>query len=172
MISCDKGVLPSRRRLAMLGRMTAPHAPTSPQLRMDASALNDFLARAFPATPADQLPKVGEIEPGRVLIASRTSERSLRPGGVISGPTLMGLADAAAYTLILAHIGEVAMAVTTSLNIHFLRPCKPGELIAEGRLLRLGRRIATVEVLLWTEGRDRPAAHATVAYAIPDGAAV
>ncbi|MBX3480269.1 MAG: PaaI family thioesterase [Caulobacter sp.] len=145
-------------------------APSSSALRLDAAALNDFMGRAFPASGRDQLPTVIELEPGRVLLQAGTSARNLRPGGVISGPTLMGLADAAAYTLVLAHIGEVAMAVTTSLNIHFLRPCKPGDLVAEGRLLRLGRRIATVDVLMWTEGRERAAAQATVAYAIPDGA--
>jgi uncharacterized protein (TIGR00369 family) len=79
----------------------------------------------------------------------------------------MTLADTAAYALVLTHIGEVAMAVTTSLNIHFLRGCKPGDLYAEATLLKLGRRIATADVLMWTEGRERAAAKATVAYAIP-----
>lgn len=82
----------------------------------------------------------------------------------------MTMADTAAYALMLAHIGEVAMAVTTSLTIHFLRPCAPGDLHAEATMLRLGRRIGTCDVLMWTEGRDRAAAKATVAYAIPDGA--
>jgi uncharacterized protein (TIGR00369 family) len=141
--------------------------PTAPDgLRLDADALNAFLARAFPGNdPA----KVVHVEPGLARLAAPTSSRSLRPGGVISGPTLMGLADTAAYALILAHIGEVAMAVTTSLTIHFLRPCKPGDLVAEVTMLKLGRRIATCEVLMWTEGRDRAAAKATVAYAIPEG---
>jgi uncharacterized protein (TIGR00369 family) len=57
--------------------------------------------------------------------------------------------------------------VTTSLTMHFLRPARPGDLIADALLLRLGKRIATAEVRLWTEGPDRIAAHATVAYAIP-----
>ena len=139
-------------------------------LRMDAAALNAFLLRAFPHNHPEQMVKVIRADPGIVTLAMPTSERHHRPGAVISGPTLMGLADSAAYALILAHIGEVAMAVTTSLNIHFLRPCKPGRLMAEGRLLRLGRRIATVDVLMWTEGPDRAAAKATVAYAIPEGA--
>lgn len=139
-------------------------------LRMDAAALNAFLARAFPTSDPALMPQVTSAAPGRVMLTQATNERNLRPGGVLSGPTMMGMADTAAYALILAHIGEVAMAVTTSLNIHFLRPCAPGDLVAEGTLLRLGRRIATVDVLMWTEGRDRAAAKATVAYAIPDGA--
>jgi len=134
---------------------------------MDADALNAFLWRAFPEADRDNMARVQEVEPGRVLLRLPYASRQLRPGGVISGPTLMALADVAAYTLVLAHIGEVAMAVTTSLNIHFLRGCKPGDLHAEASLLKLGRRIATADVLLWTEGRERSAAKATVAYAIP-----
>lgn len=138
--------------------------------RLDADQLNAFLARAFPEVDPAQMTRVVDVAPGRVLLHAPTSSRSLRPGGVISGPTLMSLADAAAYALVLAHIGEVAMAVTSSLTINFLRGCKPGELMAEATFLKLGRRLATVEVLMWTEGRDRAAAKATVVYAIPDGA--
>jgi uncharacterized protein (TIGR00369 family) len=136
-------------------------------VKMDAEALNAFLRRAFPEGDPRQMPSVVEVSEGRVLMRLRFETRQLRPGGVISGPTLMALADTGAYALILAHIGEVAMAVTTSLNIHFLRGCKPGDLYAEATLLKLGRRIATADVLMWTEGRDRAAAKATVAYAIP-----
>lgn len=139
-------------------------------LRMNEEELNAFLRRAFPENDPDAMPRVVGVGPGRIQLVQPTSGRNLRPGGVISGPTLMGLADSAAYALILAHIGEVAMAVTTSLNIHFLRPCKPGDLHAEAELLKLGRRIATCDVLMWTEGRHHAAAKATVAYAIPDGA--
>ena len=146
-----------------------PASPGLGALRMDAAQLNAFLRKAFPHGDPDQMAKVIRVDPGVATLAMPTGERSLRPGGVISGPTLMGLADTAAYALILAHIGEVPMAVTTSLNIHFLRPCKPGRLMAEGRLLKLGRRIATVDVLMWTEGPDRAAAKVTVAYAIPEG---
>ena len=140
---------------------------SGPAIRMDAGALNAFLRSAFPETDPDHMPSVLEVEPGRVLMKLPYQTRQLRPGGVISGPTLMTLADTAAYALVLAHIGEVAMAVTTSLNIYFLRGCQPGDLYAEGTLLKLGRRIATADVLMWTEGRERAAAKATVAYAIP-----
>jgi len=142
-------------------------APSEAMLRLDAAALNAFLSGAFPEVDPALMPKVAEVEPGRVLIRQAFATRALRPGGLISGPTQMGLADTAAYALVLAHIGEVAMAVTTSLTIHFLRGAKPGELFAEGTLLKLGRRIATVDVLIWSESRERAAAKATVAYAIP-----
>lgn len=128
--------------------------------------MNAFLGRAFPGI--DRGPGVvAEVAPGRVRCVLPFNPLSLRPGGVISGPTMMSMADTAAYALVLAHIGEVPMAVTTSLTIHFLRPCKAGDLTAEASLLRLGRRIATCDIRLWTEGPDRIAAQATVAYAIP-----
>jgi uncharacterized protein (TIGR00369 family) len=135
-------------------------------LKLDTAALNAFLAGAF-AEAGASLPTVIEARPGRVLVRQAFASRTLRPGGLISGPTQMGLADVAAYALILAHIGEVPMAVTSSLTIHFLRGAKPGDLHAEATLLKLGRRVATVEVLIWSESRERAAAKATVAYAIP-----
>jgi uncharacterized protein (TIGR00369 family) len=94
-------------------------------------------------------------------------EGLLRPGGVISGPTLMSLSDTAAYALVLAHIGDQLMAVTSSLTMNFLRGAAPGDLHAEAEMLRLGRRNAVCDVRLWTEGPDRLAAQAVVTYALP-----
>ncbi len=146
-----------------------PTEPPSPQrLRLDADALNAFMQRAFPHAPEGSRGRVVEVEPGRVVMRMDGGERALRPGGVVSGPTMMGLADSAVYALVLAHIGEVPMAVTTSLTIHFLRQAKAGPVTADARLLKLGRRIATAEVSIWTEAPDRVAAHAVVAYALPD----
>jgi uncharacterized protein (TIGR00369 family) len=142
--------------------------PSPDRLRLSAEDLNRFFGEAFGAT--DELSAgVVEMEPGRVLVRRPVSMLGLRPGNVISGPTMMSLADMAVYALVLGHIGIVPMAVTTSLTMHFLRPAKPGNLFGEARLLRLGRRIATAEVRLWSESPERIAAHATVAYAIPDG---
>src|SRR5215510_5979122 len=70
----------------------------------------------------------------------------LRPGGTISGPTLMSLADTAAYYMILSRLGPVVLAVTTSLNINFLRKPNAEDVIANGRLLKLGRQLAVVDV--------------------------
>jgi uncharacterized protein (TIGR00369 family) len=143
--------------------------PTANALRLTAADINAFLGSAFAGSDDDPQSGVIELEPGRARVVRRASQVSLRPGGVISGPTMMSLADMAVYALVLGHIGIVPMAVTTSLTIHFLRPAKPGDLFAEALLLRLGRRIATAEVRLWSEAPDRIAAHATVAYAIPEG---
>ena len=133
--------------------------------KLDPDALNSFLRHAFPA--GDGLPRVISVEPGVVTLEQEWSERMLRPGGVLSGPTLMSLADTAAYALVLAHVGIQPMAVTSGLTINFLRGCKPGVLTARGEMLKLGRRLAVMDVRMWTEGADRPAAQANVTYALP-----
>jgi uncharacterized protein (TIGR00369 family) len=134
---------------------------------VDADALNAFLKAAFPGA-SDDFPKVVSIAPGRVSMVQDWSERMLRPGGVLSGPTLMSLSDTAAYAVVLAHIGLKPMAVTSGLNMTFLRGAKPGRLNAEAALLKLGRRLAVCDIRLWTESPDRLAAQATVTYALPD----
>jgi uncharacterized protein (TIGR00369 family) len=92
---------------------------------------------------------------------------STRPGGTISGPTIMALADVAAYVAILASVGWVPLAVTTSLNINFLRRPEPGALIAECRLIKLGKRLAVGEVSIRAEAAEDLVAHATSTYSIP-----
>jgi len=134
--------------------------------KMDADGVNALLRRAFPGA-MEAFPPVTEVGPGRVHVVAPYRDGLLRPGGVISGPNLMSLADTAAYALVLAHIGDQLMAVTSQLNISFLRGAKPGDLHAEAELLRLGRRLAVCDVRLWTEAPDRLAAHANVTYALP-----
>ena len=100
----------------------------------------------------------------------------LRPGGTIAGPIMMGLADAALYALVLSRIGPVELAVTTQLSIDFLRKPAPGDLVAEARALKIGRRLAVGEVRIWSastlgpDGSGAPeaaVAHATGTYSIP-----
>lgn len=91
----------------------------------------------------------------------------IRPGGTLSGPTMMTLADTAAYFLLLSRLGPVALAVTTSLHIDFLRRPAPTDLEARAELLKLGRTLAVVRVVLTASGDTRPVAHATVTYALP-----
>lgn len=135
------------------------------QPKLDPESLNAFLAQAFPG--GEGMPRVLSVEPGFVTLEQGWAQRMLRPGGVISGPTLMSLADTAAYALVLAHVGLQPMAVTSGLTINFLRGCKPGPLTARAELLKLGRRLAVCDVRMWTEGPDRPAAQASVTYALP-----
>jgi uncharacterized protein (TIGR00369 family) len=95
------------------------------------------------------------------------SAKSLRPGGTIAGPTMMGLTDFAMYVAVLASIGPVPLAVTTNLNINFLRKPAQKDLIAECRLIKLGKRLAVGEVQIRSEGEDELVAHATATYSIP-----
>jgi uncharacterized protein (TIGR00369 family) len=95
------------------------------------------------------------------------STKFLRPGGTISGPTMMGLTDFAMYVAILASIGPVPLAVTTNLNINFLRKPAQRDLIAETRLIKLGKRLAVGEVEIFCDGEDEMVAHATATYSIP-----
>ncbi|MGA0605095.1 PaaI family thioesterase [Phenylobacterium sp. VNQ135] len=139
---------------------------SSPLPKLDAAGANALLETAFPGI-ARTGPQVASVRPGRVSVVMPYREGLLRPGGVISGPTLMSLADTAAYALVLAHIGDQLMAVTSQLNISFLRGAKPGDITAEAELLRLGRRLAICDVRIWTEGPERLAAQANVTYALP-----
>lgn len=139
----------------------------APDIKLDAAAVNALLRRAFPQGSALLFPTITEVEPGRVHTVAPYHEGMLRPGGVISGPSLMSLADTAAYALVLCHVGEELMAVTSSLVMNFLRAAKPGEIHAEALLLRLGRRNAVCDIRLWTESPERLAAQATVTYSIP-----
>jgi uncharacterized protein (TIGR00369 family) len=93
----------------------------------------------------------------------------LRPGGTINGPALMSLADYGMYVAVLSRIGRVEMAVTTSLNCNFLRLPRPGAVIADCRLLKLGKRLAYGEVSMFSEGDEDsgPVAHVTATYSIP-----
>jgi uncharacterized protein (TIGR00369 family) len=96
----------------------------------------------------------------------------LRPGGTISGPMLMGLADLVVYAAVLSKIGRVELAVTTNLTINFLRKPAPAAIIAEARLLKLGRRLAVGEVELFTEGDSDMVAHVVATYSIPPNSEV
>ena len=135
--------------------------------KLDAEGVNALLHKAFPDAPPGAFPSVTAVAPGRVSVVTPYREGLLRPGGVISGPNLMSLADTAAYALVLAHVGDQLMAVTSQLNMSFLRGAQPGDLHADAVMLRLGRRLAVCDVRIWTEAPERLAAQANVTYAIP-----
>ena len=101
-------------------------------------------------------------------VRQRFRESMLRPGGTISGPTLMVLADLAMYVVLLSAIGPIGLAVTTNLNINFLRKGAAGQdVLAAARLLKLGKRLAVGEVDIRSEGEDELVAHVTSTYSIP-----
>jgi uncharacterized protein (TIGR00369 family) len=127
--------------------------------------LHRFLKEHFPQAPPGI--SVESVDDAVIRVRQKTEDRHLRPGGTISGPTLMAMVDCGFYLLLLARLGPVAMAVTTNLNINFMRKPEPGDLLGEGRLLKLGRTLAVGDFTIWSEGLEDPVAHATVTYAIP-----
>ena len=135
-------------------------------LKMNAAELDAFLLQAFP-DKSNFRTTVEVVEKKRLAMRLYYSDLHLRPGGTISGPTMMTLADTAVYLLVIAHIGPVPLAVTTSLNINFLRKPEPVDLIADSKLLKLGSRLAVGEVSLYSAGDEEAVAHATVTYSIP-----
>jgi len=135
-------------------------------LKMTADELNEFLGAHFPDFEGP-LAIVESVDDMIAELRLPYSSKHLRPGGTISGAALMTLADTAMYATLLAMIGPVAMAVTTSLNINFLRKPAAADVIAKTRLIKLGKRLAVGEVSLYSEGHPEMVAHATVTYSIP-----
>lgn len=133
---------------------------------MTAAELEAFLQSHFPQMTAHGF-LVEHVEEKFVRVRLAYHARHLRPGGTVSGPALMTLADTAMYLAVLAMIGPVAMAVTTSLNINFLRKPAPQDVIAECRLLKLGSRLAVGDVTMFSADETEPVAQATVTYSIP-----
>jgi len=126
-----------------------------------------FLRREFPQNPCT----LNTLTPEGAIVSYQVSERDLRPGGTISGPTMFLVADVALYVAVLSRIGLVPLTVTTDISIHFLRkPVAGAALIGDCRLVKLGRTLAIGDVLVYSEGWDEPVAHAVGTYAIPEGA--
>jgi len=136
--------------------------PPDPVLSVD--ELTTIVAEAFPASVGYV---VEEVTASGVRIRLEIDERHGRPGGTISGPAVMGLADLAAWLSILSRIGPVVLAVTTSLHIDFLRKPDLTDLIATGELIKLGRRLAVVDVAIRSSSSDALVAKAAVTYSIP-----
>ena len=111
--------------------------------------------------------QVEQLEKGMARVRIPFRDDFIRPGGTIAGPVLMGLADLAMYGAVLTLIGRVELAVTTNFNINFLRRPRPGDIIAEARILQLGKRLVVGEVGLFRDGDEEMVAHVTSTYSIP-----
>lgn len=128
--------------------------------------LNAFFRSEFPQAKVS----VEALGDGSASVRHSVGVGELRPGGTVSGPVMMATADVALYAAILGSIGIVPLAVTTNLNINFLRkPAAGRDILGVCRLLKVGKTLAIGEVLLYSEGSDEPVAHATGTYAIPRG---
>jgi uncharacterized protein (TIGR00369 family) len=135
--------------------------------------LSAYLVEVFPEFWKSGDLRIEELGPMTATLRLTYHPRQLRPGGMIAGPTMFGLCDSALYVAILSEIGPVALAVTTSVSINFLRKPAAADLIGGARLIKLGKRLAVGEVALYSDGESEMVAHATGTYSIParDGAA-
>jgi len=135
---------------------------------MTVEELERFFLAEFPQVfHAESGLAIEAVWEGGCRVRQAFRQRSVRPGGTISGPTMMALADFAMYVAVLAAIGPVPLAVTINLNINFLRKAAPRDLLAEARLLKLGKRLATGEITICSQGETQPVAHVTSTYSIP-----
>lgn len=136
------------------------------ELVMERDALMAFLARDFGQVAADFT--VERVDAAGLCLRLRVAERHLRPGGTVSGPAMFGLADVAVYLAILSRVGPVALAVTTGCSMDFLRKPSAGrDVLAEVRLLKLGRSLAVGDALLHSDGVADPVARGTFTYSLP-----
>lgn len=135
-------------------------------IKMTTAELMEFLDREFPQVTGEfAIEEVGDM---RIRTRLLVGERHLRPGGTVSGPSIFALADVSVYLAILAMIGPKGLAVTTNCSIDFMRkPAAGVDLIAECRLLKLGRVLAVGEVLIFSDGVSAPVARASLTYSIP-----
>jgi uncharacterized protein (TIGR00369 family) len=135
---------------------------------MSIEQLEQFLAREFSQffNPQSGL-TIEDVKHGSARVRQAYNAQFIRPGGTISGPTMMALADFTMYVAVLATIGPVPLAVTTNLNINFLRKPAGRDLIADCRLLKVGNRLAVGEVVVRSDGMEDVVAHVTSTYSIP-----
>ena len=135
-------------------------------IAMDAEALQRFLEEAFPQVAEDYV--IEEVSDMALRVRLAVAERHLRPGGTVSGPAMFSLADVAVYLAVLAMVGPKALAVTTNCSIDFMRkPAAGQDLVAEARLLKLGRVLAVGDVMILPAGGGAPVARATLTYSLP-----
>jgi len=140
--------------------------------------MSKITPEAFNALTARELPiaanygfRAETIGEGSARVRAPFNAHFTRPGGTISGPVMMALTDFGMYAALMGAIGPVELAVTTNLNINFLRLPAPVDVVADCNIIKLGRRLAVIEVTLRSEGDDAPIAHATGTYSIPPEAA-
>ncbi|EIE50666.1 thioesterase [Salipiger aestuarii] len=128
--------------------------------------MNAYLAEVFPQV--DGMFGIDQMDEDLLVMRLMVSDSHLRPGGTVSGPSMFALADVSAYVATLARIGRQALTVTTHCSIDFMRKPESGrDLLAQARLLKLGRTLSVTDVLMYSEGSATPVAHASLTYSIP-----
>ncbi len=146
--------------------MTRSHRPAAPALNRDEMAA--YLDEVFPEIHhGGRTMEVEAVEYGACRVRMVYHPRHVRPGGTLSGPSMMTLADFALYVAVLSVVGRVELAVTTNLSINFLQKPEKADLIAECRLLKAGKRLCVGEVSIFSDGGEEPVAHVTGTYSVP-----
>ena len=135
--------------------------------KISVEQVNDFLENAFEGRESVSRPLVTLMEDGRAICRLNVNKDHIRPGGYINGPTQMGLADQVAYAAIFTKLGIIPMAVTSNLNINFLRPCLGDWIEADAKILKLGRTLAVIEVNIRGSSSEKISSPSIVTYAIP-----
>ena len=130
--------------------------------------LTNHLHHVFPEmkVPGQRF-TIEKLAPYRAMVRMDFHAAMLRPGGTISGPSMFYLSDIAMWVALLGAIGPIELAVTTNLNINFLRRPAPVDMQAEAKILKLGKRLAVMETALYSQGNDQMVAHASGTYSIP-----
>ncbi|MBY6081133.1 PaaI family thioesterase [Ruegeria arenilitoris] len=135
-------------------------------LAMNKEELTEYLAQVFPQVHKDFV--VMDLTDDSIRMRLVVEDRHLRPGGTVSGPSMFALADVCVYSMVLARKGRQSLAVTTNSSMDFLRkPAGVADMIAECRLLKLGRTLAVGDVLMYSEGQEAPVARASMTYSLP-----
>jgi len=134
--------------------------------RTTAEEINTFFLENFKGEKGT-LPEIVLAEMGHVIMKAPISVQNIRPGGFVSGPTQMFLADHIAYAVIFTQIGITPMVFTSNLNIDFLRPLKGENVMVEGKMIKLGRSLALIAVEIWNDNPEKISSRTTVTYALP-----
>lgn len=136
------------------------------RLALERDELAAYLHEVFPQVRGQF--GIDALAPMTMRMRLHVREDHLRPGGTVSGPSIFALADVTVYAMVLSMVGRQSLAVTTNCSIDFMRkPTAGRDLIAEGRLLKLGRALAVGDVLIASEDSDKPVARASLTYSIP-----
>jgi uncharacterized protein (TIGR00369 family) len=135
-------------------------------MTLSASDINAVIRQGLPAA-AEFGFVVEQVIASGVICRQRYASTQLRPGGTISGPTIMAVADAAMYAAVLSQLGRMEMALTQNININFLTRPEPADLIAQAEVFKLGRRTVVMDVRIYSEGAAGMVAHATGTYSLP-----
>lgn len=139
--------------------------PVTQNLKLTAAQVEEVIRKGLPSATGGF--KVEEVRENFARVRLPFGKWMLRPGHLVSGPAMFTAADAAMYALVMAHLGPVVMAVTANMNLNFLSAAPAGDVIAEAKLLRLGMRLAVMEVALYTGDSRTMVAHVTGTYALP-----